>query len=82
MIDCGDNSCMFGRRGGMRTNGGCRCLGDRSKIELARELFCNDDPGVARAKFAELVRVYRVAVELVDGKTDVEELRRAFEDIR
>jgi hypothetical protein len=26
--DCGDNSCMFGGRGkgGMRTNGGCRCL--------------------------------------------------------
>lgn len=26
--DCGDNSCMFGgrRKGGMRTNGGCRCL--------------------------------------------------------
>jgi len=26
-IDCGDNSCLFAtRRGGMRTNGGCRCL--------------------------------------------------------
>ena len=27
--DCGDNSCMFGaleKRGGMRTNGGCRCF--------------------------------------------------------
>ena len=26
--DCGDNSCLFGGRGkgGMRTNGGCRCL--------------------------------------------------------
>lgn len=31
MMDCGDNSCLFveaGDRGGMRTNGGCRCLAD------------------------------------------------------
>ena len=28
--DCGDNSCVFGGRGkgGMRTNGGCRCFKD------------------------------------------------------
>lgn len=26
-MDCGDNSCLFAKtRGGMRTNGGCRCL--------------------------------------------------------
>lgn len=26
-LDCGDNSCVFAvRKGGMRTNGGCRCL--------------------------------------------------------
>jgi hypothetical protein len=26
-IDCGDNSCQFAtQKGGMRTNGGCRCL--------------------------------------------------------
>lgn len=26
--DCGDNSCVFGGqgKGGMRTNGGCRCF--------------------------------------------------------
>jgi hypothetical protein len=25
-LDCGDNSCLFARsKGGMRTNGGCRC---------------------------------------------------------
>ena len=23
---CGDGSCVFGHRGGMHTNGGCRCL--------------------------------------------------------
>ncbi len=28
VCDCGDNSCRFGGegKGGMRTNGGCRCL--------------------------------------------------------
>ena len=27
VLDCGDNSCLFAtRRGGMRTNGGCRCI--------------------------------------------------------
>lgn len=24
-IGCGDNSCVWGSRGGMATNGGCRC---------------------------------------------------------
>ena len=27
VVDCGDNSCLFAEaRGGMRTNGGCRCF--------------------------------------------------------
>lgn len=27
VVDCGDNSCRFAlKKGGMRTNGGCRCL--------------------------------------------------------
>ena len=31
-IDCGDNSCRFAlRKGGMRTNGGCRCI-DRPMV--------------------------------------------------
>lgn len=31
-MDCGDNSCAFATpRGGMRTNGGCRCL---SKLQI------------------------------------------------
>lgn len=30
-LDCGDNSCFFATdKGGMRTNGGCRCLRDIS----------------------------------------------------
>ena len=31
--DCGDNSCRFAvKRGGMRTNGGCRCIDRRSSV--------------------------------------------------
>jgi len=31
--DCGDNSCRFAvKRGGMRTNGGCRCI-ERSMVK-------------------------------------------------
>lgn len=43
--DCGDNSCRFATtKGGMRTNGGCRCIKDvregktRLYIHLLREL--------------------------------------------
>lgn len=38
--DCGDNSCSFvepSDRGGMRTNGGCRCM-DRDKHLLKSRL--------------------------------------------
>lgn len=31
--DCGDNSCRFAKKkGGMRTNGGCRCLENFGKV--------------------------------------------------
>lgn len=31
--DCGDNSCRFAiKKGGMRTNGGCRCMSERSLL--------------------------------------------------
>lgn len=31
--DCGDNSCRFAiKKGGMRTNGGCRCLAERYMV--------------------------------------------------
>ena len=34
-VDCGDNSCRFApKKGGMRTNGGCRCLSTRSFMQL------------------------------------------------
>ena len=36
--DCGDNSCLFGGRGkgGMRTNGGCRCF---TELPHAKRVF-------------------------------------------
>lgn len=44
--DCGDNSCYFltpERRGGMRTNGGCRCFSnagfDRSATSSAVKML-------------------------------------------
>lgn len=39
-LDCLDNTCHFKGRGpgGMRTNGGCRCLRDTPR-ELKRELI-------------------------------------------
>lgn len=43
-LDCGDNSCMFAiNKGGMRTNGGCRCFENagfhRSSIKSAMEIL-------------------------------------------
>ncbi len=43
-IDCGDNSCSFTKeKGGMRTNGGCRCFEaagfHRSIIKSAHEML-------------------------------------------
>lgn len=39
VVDCGDNSCMFAvNKGGMRTNGGCRCFRDAMGHADYREL--------------------------------------------
>lgn len=51
-LDCGDNSCRFKEAtGGMRTNGGCRCLGDgrmtaEERLKIVKyikdlQLYCN-----------------------------------------
>ena len=38
-LDCGDNSCLFAsHKGGMRTNGGCRCV-DRPGVKSALALI-------------------------------------------
>ncbi len=33
-IGCGDNSCVWGSRGGMATNGGCRCYDKNFHFEI------------------------------------------------
>lgn len=43
-LDCGDNSCYFAKdKGGMRTNGGCRCFSNagfnRSLYKAALEML-------------------------------------------
>ncbi len=39
-IDCGDNSCRFARKkGGMRTNGGCRCANFFSTPDKVQDLL-------------------------------------------
>ena len=52
-LDCGDNSCRFAlRKGGMRTNGGCRCI---------------DRDGTGRPMVAaSLAAVWRAAVAVAE----------------
>ncbi len=38
-VGCGDNSCMWGSPGGMGTNGGCRCVGQKGKGDDRLQLF-------------------------------------------
>lgn len=42
---CGDGSCIWGHRGGMSTNGGCRCAGinerqRRENVDALRRIAC------------------------------------------
>jgi hypothetical protein len=38
-LDCGDNSCKYSKnRGGMRTNGGCRCVVNKPR-DVERHLL-------------------------------------------
>lgn len=49
-IDCGDNSCRFAsRKGGMRTNGGCRCT---------------ENAGFSRSSFKALDEMLREVLKL------------------
>ncbi len=68
--DCGDNSCRFAKkRGGMRTNGGCRCLDKRSivswnPVEKYAALSSQDIPALLSDR-AELVRRLREAASVI-----------------
>lgn len=52
--DCGDNSCYYSRsKGGMRTNGGCRCL--------------QQDPKAVERHLRRTVKVLEGALEELDA---------------
>jgi hypothetical protein len=60
--DCGDNSCLFGGRGkgGMRTNGGCRCFKDlptAKRIYVERLFAAFTASATPPAKLDEIVSV-------------------------
>jgi len=77
--DCGaSTACVFGRPGGMATNGGCRCYGrgddsaDRLLIRRMAAALC--DAAV------KLGRVETVLGWLADGELDAGAMRRLGED--
>ena len=56
-MDCGDSSCMFATvRGGMRTNGGCRCLESLG--------FCRGPHDSLRRMAAEIVSLRKRLLDL------------------
>lgn len=76
-MDCGDNSCVFAwKKGGMRTNGGCRCLQDlphdqRRDINLwaqrARQEIRDAEQRGREAERAD-VKAYLAELELAEHK--------------
>jgi hypothetical protein len=61
-IGCGDSSCAWGSRGGMATNGGCRCLERETPSVEAREQRLAIRQGIHRLR--ELVDHPKVALAL------------------
>jgi len=89
-IDCGDNSCMFAtKKGGMRTNGGCRCLEhhgfSRSTVKSLHEML----PEIIRlraenARLIELIEACKDSLEVYANRSNWYDLlpngRREFHD--
>lgn len=64
-LDCGDSSCRYAiRRGGMRTNGGCRCASNNPQ-EVQRFLLRNYYK--AKEKIAQLEATLEIEKVLKDG---------------
>lgn len=67
ILDCGDNSCLFAKvRGGMRTNGGCRCLEPIENGKEGRELARN-----IRLRFQEVRREWKQRAEEAEAAVRV-----------
>lgn len=75
-IDCVDNSCRFVReRGGMRTNGGCRCVRDAQKPGTISKLSA-----VWRALPAALDEIERLRGQVLEYAETLASTRRERED--
>jgi hypothetical protein len=76
VIGCGDNSCIFGiikQRGGMGTNGGCRCF---KNLELNTDIVTYDKHIVPYSNRDDIARLLRAKMLLV------KELREAKEQLK
>ena len=67
---CGDNSCKFARekwalRGGMATNGGCRCFRDIQDMNFRRLVSATGPSTIL--KLIEVIRVQSEALERLSG---------------
>lgn len=72
-IGCGDNSCRWGARGGMGTNGGCRCYdkntGRMTQAQMEERLRLLSGISLLR-QLAELPEIEAALVELVRKATE------------
>ena len=69
-LDCGDSSCAFAKtRGGMRTNGGCRCLENLG--------FCRGQTDSLRRMAAEIVSLRKRLSDLTTPRPIAEAPREA-----
>ena len=60
-LGCGDNSCKYVKPPGMATNGGCRCLMNRTSSVERFLLAC-----IARLEETAVKRNFRLDLEVVD----------------
>lgn len=69
--DCGDNSCRFAaKRGGMRTNGGCRCL-ERSMVHWnAVEKYAAGMTPAMALRLIEEIRAKDGEIKVLNGMFD------------
>ena len=69
-IGCGDNSCTWGPRGGMATNGGCRCYDppryDEKDRGAAMKAYMLKKQGILLLRqLTELPSIQAALIELV-----------------
>ena len=67
LYGCSDHNCIYGHKGGMGTNGGCRCEKELHRL------------GTQGIKAARQIRLLRTQLEKVQAEN--ERLRQALEQI-